>query len=96
MNDDLTNLFDEFKKQRLVFTPSDIVKLIEEIIANSTVLMQYSTSLIGELVKTRKVLDDLTEINKSHHEEIFSYRKEIETLYKELAANINNSAEEQQ
>ena len=96
MNDDLASLFDEFKKQRVVFTPSDIVKLIEENIANSTLLMRYCTSAIGELVTTRKELDDLKEINKSLHEDIVLYRKEIKTLYKELAANINNSAEAQQ
>ena len=96
MNDDLASFFDELKKQQMVFTPSDIVKLIEENIANSTLLMQYCSSAIGELVTTRKELNDLKEINKSLHEEIVSYRKEIKTLYKELSANINNSAEAQQ
>ena len=90
MNDDLASFFDELKKQRVVFTPSDIVKLIEENIANSTVLMQYCTSAIGELVTTRKELNDLKEINKSLHEEVVIYRKEIKTLYKELAANIKS------
>ena len=96
MNDDLASFFDELKKQQMVFTPSDIVKLIEENIANSTLLMQYCSSAIGELVTTRKELNDLKEINKSLHEDIVLYRKEIKTLYKELAANINNSAEAQQ
>ena len=96
MNDDLASFFDELKKQRVVFTPSDIVKLIEENIANSTVLMQYCTSAIGELVTTRKELNDLKEINKSLHEEVVIYRKEIKTLYKELEKNINNSTEAQQ
>ena len=96
MNDDLASFFDELKKQQMVFTPSDIVKLIEENIANSTLLMQYCYSALGELVTTRKELNDLKEINKSLHEEIVIYRKEIKTLYKELAANINNSTEAQQ
>ena len=96
MNDDLASFFDELKKQQMVFTPSDIVKLIEENIANSTLLMQYCSSALGELVTTRKELNDLKEINKSLHEEIVIYRKEIKTLYKELAANINNSTEAQQ
>jgi len=84
MNDDLASFFDELKKQQMVFTPSDIVKLIEENIANSTLLMQYCSSAIGELVTTRKELNDLKEINKSLHEEVVIYRKEIKTLYKEL------------
>ena len=96
MNDDLASFFDELKKQQMVFTPSDIMKLIEENIANSTLLMQYCSSAIGELVTTRKELNDLKEINKSLHEEVVIYRKEIKTLYKELAANINNSTEAQQ
>ena len=97
MNDDLASFFDELiKTQQMVFAPSDIVKLIEENIANSTLLMQYCSSAIGELVTTRKELNDLKEINKSQHDDIVSYRKEIKTLYKELAANINNSAEAQQ
>ena len=90
MNDDLASFFDELKKQQMVFTPSDIVKLIEENIANSTLLMQYCSSALGELVTTRKELNDLKEINKSLHEEIVIYRKEIKTLYKELAANIKS------
>ena len=90
MNDDLASFFDELKKQQMVFTPSDIVKLIEENIANSTLLMQYCSSALGELVTTRKELNDLKEINKSLHEEILIYRKEIKTLYKELAANIKS------
>ena len=84
MNDDLASFFDELKKQQMVFTPSDIVKLIEENIANSTLLMQYCSSALGELVTTRKELNDLKEINKSLHEEVVIYRKEIKTLYKEL------------
>lgn len=84
MNDDLASFFDELKKQQMVFTPSDIMKLIEENIANSTLLMQYCSSAIGELVTTRKELNDLKEINKSLHEEVVIYRKEIKTLYKEL------------
>ena len=96
MNDDLASFFDELKKQQMVFTPSDIMKLIEENIANSTLLMQYCSSAIGELVTTRKELNDLKEINKSLHEEVVIYRKEIKTLYKELEKNINNSTDAQQ
>lgn len=96
MNDDLASFFDELKKQQMVFTPSDVVKLIEDNIANSTLLMQYCSSALGELVTTRKELNDLKEINKSLHEEVVIYRKEIKTLYKELEKNINNSTEVQQ
>ena len=96
MNDDLASFFDELKKQQMVFTPSDVVKLIEDNIANSTLLMQYCSSALGELVTTRKELNDLKEINKSLHEEVVIYRKEIKTLYKELEKNINNSTDAQQ
>ena len=96
MNDDLASFFDELKKQQMVFAPSDVVKLIEDNIANSTLLMQYCSSALGELVTTRKELNDLKEINKSLHEEVVMYRKEIKTLYKELETNINNSTDAQQ